>query len=97
MQVKPIPPNALNAATTLLSPYTGGNLTPTVLVAALREYEGGPSTAVPAFLDKHKAAAALGVSWHTVIRMIKDGTLPARKVRGQWRIPADAIRSLAEE
>jgi excisionase family DNA binding protein len=95
MQVKAIPSNALNAAAMLLSPYTGGDLTPPVLVAALRQYENGPNAEIPAFVDKHKAAAALGVTWHTIVRMAKEGKLNACKVRGQWRIPAEAIRELA--
>lgn len=48
--------------------------------------------AIGEYLSINQTAGALGVSRRTVERMIRDGELPAVKVRGQWRIRADAVR-----
>ncbi len=96
MQVKQIPANTLNATCTLLQPFVR-DLTPTALVGALRQHADDSTTRnLPSLIDKHAAAKLLGVSWFTVVKMCKDGELPGRKIRGQWRIPADAIRQMME-
>ena len=94
MQIKPIPPNTANGIVALMAPYAPG-LTAVNLLNALRCFEPERNDDLPTYVDKHKAAAALGVSWHTVVRMCKGGEIRACKVRGQWRIPADVIREMA--
>jgi excisionase family DNA binding protein len=93
MQVKPIPSNTLTATVTLLGPYVA-ELTPTSLVKALKQAD---STApdLPRMIDKHEAAKCLGLSWHSVVRMIKTGKIDGVKVGQQWRIPVDELRRFA--
>jgi excisionase family DNA binding protein len=46
------------------------------------------------FLSLAEAALELGVSQLTIYRMVRDGQLPAVRVRQSIRIPADALRCL---
>ena len=97
MKVEPIPPNTLAAVITLLSPNVP-DLSALTLVHALKSYEtDDASPDRPFFVDKHRAARLLGVSWWTIVRMCKSGELDAVKVRGQWRVNSAAIRALAGE
>lgn len=90
--------DTLTAVVALMKPSCP-DLTATELVRAIKSYE--PDSAetrigqAPQFVDKHRAAELLGVSHFTVIRMCKEGTLGATKVRNQWRIPLTAIEALA--
>jgi excisionase family DNA binding protein len=49
----------------------------------------------PLVTDKRGAAEALAVSTKTVDRLIADGKLTSVKIRGQVRIPIDALERLA--
>ncbi len=46
------------------------------------------------FLSLAEAAQELGVSQLTVYRMVRDGQIPAVRVRQSIRIPADALERL---
>jgi excisionase family DNA binding protein len=50
----------------------------------------------PLLHDVKETAVLLHVSARTVWRMIADGTLPIRKIRGRRLIPAEAINALAK-
>jgi excisionase family DNA binding protein len=93
------PAPVLDAATTLLSPYMPG-LTASMHVAALKGYRPDAATKCkeppPRMLSLEEAAESLAVSICTVRRMAKDGRLPGRKVGNLWRIPAAAVKVLAE-
>jgi excisionase family DNA binding protein len=47
-------------------------------------------------VSKREAAAALSISVRGIERMIRDGELPAIKVRGSTRISVAALRSIVE-
>ena len=95
MKIRAISENILGAVVALLAPSCP-DLTPTALVSALRTYEPeAPAPAAP-MLTKHDAARLLRVTHYTIVRMLKEGTLPGVKIRGQWRVPAEAVRKLAE-
>lgn len=51
----------------------------------------------PAALRTSQVAEVLQTSVQTVIRWIKDGTLPAFRVRGQYRVPREAIERMIAE
>ena len=46
-------------------------------------------------LTVDQSAAIIGCSKQKVYKLIKDGTLPAKKINGMWRLSADAVTSLA--
>lgn len=100
MKLRTIPAEVLSAYVAGLSAYVP-DITPTRLVAALRGYEpegeARALSATPApMLSLVEAAQCLGVSRDTVLRMVKDERLPGRKVGTLWRIPAAAVKALAE-
>jgi len=43
-------------------------------------------------LNPAEAAEALGVSEMTVLRRLRDGILPAKKLGNRWLISVDALR-----
>lgn len=49
----------------------------------------------PEFYTPAEVAKLLKVHVETVYRWIRKGTLPAVELNGTYRIPADAVRSLA--
>ena len=100
MKLRTIPAEVLSAYVAGLSAYVP-DLTPTRLVAALRGYEpegeARATSAPPApMLSLVEAAQCLGVSRDTILRMVTSARLPGRKVGSQWRIPAAAVKALAE-
>lgn len=50
----------------------------------------------PTFTDVKTAARWLGFTPRTIRRMIRDGELPAAKIRGEHRIPLEALRDIAK-
>jgi len=100
MKVRPIPADVLSAYVAGLSAFVPG-LTPTGFVAALRDFEPDkgrePDNAPPQrMLTLAAAADALSVSICTMRRMVKDGRMAGRKVGSLWRVPAAAVKALAE-
>jgi len=94
--MKKIPQPTANAVCALLAPYL--DLSPEGLCQALKNFEGtpdDPAANLPVFVDKHRAARLLGVSWFTIVRWVKDGTLQGVKIGSSWRIPASEIERLA--
>jgi excisionase family DNA binding protein len=51
----------------------------------------------PISVSIETAAMALEVSADTVRRMIRDGELPAYKLRAQWRIRVEDLHALGRE
>lgn len=102
MKVRPIPDSALQGVVAILGPYCSG-ITPVKLVAALRNHDDQDqfnerlSPSPPQVVDKHKAAKMLGVTWYTVVRMIRADRLVGRKVGGQWRVRMDSILAVLGE
>ena len=101
MKIRSTPPAEVLAAIVALLLGCVPDLTPTRLVAALRNFEpdndGRQSAAPPArMLSLKEAADALAVSVDTVRRAVKDGRLVGRKVGKLWRVPAAAVAALAE-
>lgn len=98
MKVQTIPAPTLTAIHALLSPHVP-ELTPSTLVDALKAYR--PDAAAeperaPKMLPLKEAAEALGLSFWTLRRMANAGTIPARKVGQQWRVPLAAVKALAD-
>jgi excisionase family DNA binding protein len=52
----------------------------------------------PILLGTRDAAARLGISEHSVRRLVHTGRLPARRLYpgARWRIPLDAVEALLE-
>ena len=50
------------------------------------------TTAIPEVATIPEVARFLRVSKTTVYKMIKDGELPAKRIRGQWRIMRHALQ-----
>jgi len=50
----------------------------------------------PLLYDFKQTAVLLNVSTRTLWRMVSDGTLPIRKIRGRRLIPAEAVNALAK-
>ena len=94
MRVGHIPASTLAGVTDFLLPHVP-ELTPLLLVAALRAFDTSRPPGVPPPFSFAGAGRQMGVSKWTVKRMVDDGILPATKIRGQWRIPADAVLRLA--
>lgn len=51
-----------------------------------------PLPPAPLYLTAREVAEQLRISPMTAIRLCRDGKLPAVKVGGTWRIPADELR-----
>lgn len=51
----------------------------------------------PDALRTSQTAEVLQTSEQTIRRWIKDGTLPAFRVRGQYRVPREAIERMIAE
>jgi excisionase family DNA binding protein len=92
-----IPHQILLATASLLAPYVKG-LSATKLETLLQSIDASSEAEKSDFtdklIDKHEAAQLLGVQWFTVYRMIRDGQLPAVKIRKQWRIKMSTIRDI---
>ena len=58
--------------------------------------KGCAARVVPTFLSPRAAADILGLSRMTVYRAIRDGDLPAVRVRRRWLIPAHALDAMVE-
>lgn len=86
------PAEILAAATVLLSTHCR-DLTPQRLAEALKATNADPTPAV--MIHPAEAARRLGISRHTVHRMLSAGKLPGRKVGAQWRVCESAVRDLA--
>lgn len=54
-----------------------------------------PQARVDYVLTVDQSAAIIGCSKQKIYKLIKDGTLPAKKINGMWRLSADAVTSLA--
>ena len=92
MQTESIPATNLSAAVLLLR-QGFPDLDELKLVQALKVFDGG--SAPEALLPPKRVAEACGVSVWTVKRLLKRGKLPGVRVGVQWRVPAEALRSLA--
>lgn len=68
------------------------------LVQALKNYNDGREEKRESgrMIDKNEAAGKLGVSTFTVVRMLKSGRLPGKKIGRQWRIPSDKLDEVIE-
>ena len=85
-----IPKEITSAAVSMLSPYNP-SLTPEKLEAAILT----PKEQVEDRLrTRQEAKEILHVSMPTIDRMIKDGSLPKRKVRGRVLIPQSALEEI---
>jgi len=85
MKLRPVPAPTLSAVCTLLAPHCA-DITETRLVQALRGFEEGDRPTAPRRISPRRFAELNDISVFTVKRMIAEGTLPAVKMRGQWRI-----------
>ncbi len=89
MKIQNIPQHNLAAAMAILSPYCP-EISPTALVKALRTYE--PTQNRPdRLLNKHEAAAMLGVTWFTLTKWAREGKIPAHKVGSRWKFRLSEI------
>lgn len=91
-----IPQALLNAATTMLQPYTP-ELSPQTFVAALKSYDNGKPAAAVAEkpLTRQETAALLGVSLNSVNRYVNEGRLRATKISKRLvRIDPQSIRDM---
>jgi excisionase family DNA binding protein len=50
----------------------------------------------PEILNPRQAATLLGLSEMSILRMLRDGTLPGRKVGRQWRISKRQLLAFIE-
>ena len=69
------------------------------LIDALQSYNDNQDTEKKKkqnsyMLTKYQAAERLGISHFSVVRFLKAGQLPGKKIGGQWRLPADKIDQL---
>lgn len=95
MKVRRIPSTTLQAVATLLTPYVT-DLTPVVLVKALKAYSGDPpSSPAPApgqLLTVSEAARRLAAHRTIIVRMIQKGDIQSVKVSARGtRIPETEI------
>lgn len=67
------------------------------VLEAVAEGETATVTRTPRELTTQQAADLLNVSRPTVVRLIEDGELPARKVGSHRRIPLAAVRTYREQ
>ncbi len=89
MKIQRIPGNTLTAAVALLTPYAP-ELSASTLVDALQHYDNAKGK--PRYLNKHEAAARLGVSWFSLLRWAKAGKIEgAVKIGTQWRFDEDKL------
>src|SRR3990172_6065235 len=94
MKLRQVPVPILTAICTLLRPYAP-DVSETRLVDALAVYENEATPEVHPLLSKHEAGRLLGLSWWTVVRLVKSGKLPGCKIGGQWRVNGEAVRRMA--
>ena len=87
MQHNRIPRHIADASVAMLSPYVPG-LTADQLESLLFPKEN------EALVTREEATEVLRVSLSTVDRMLRDGELPRRKVRGRVHIPLTAIKAV---
>ena len=91
MNHQAIPEHIIIAASAMLAPYIP-NLTPDRIQNRLAfEQEPEPTERL---LTKKEAAAAPSISTDTLDRMIVDGQLDRRKIRGAVRIPQSAVDAI---
>ncbi len=92
-----IPHKILRATVDILAPHAK-SLTAEKLAAFLQSIDASSEAQKSFFkdklIDKHEAAQLLGVQWFTIYRMIRDGQLPAVKIRKQWRIRMSDINDI---
>jgi len=86
-----IPQAITEAVTALLRPYVPG-LTAAKLESAICFVPDAEP--VERLLSRRESAVALSVSIPTLDRMLRDGELPRRRIRGTVRIPQSAIESI---
>ena len=86
-----IPQAITEAVTALLRPYVPG-LTAAKLESAFCFVPDAEP--VERLLTRRETAAELSVSLPTVDRLLRDGELPRRRIRGAVRVPKTAVESL---
>ncbi len=90
-EVKQVPGAILAAGVSLFAPFCPG-LTPERLRSAITfQPEGGK---IESLITRRNTAQALGVSTVSVDRMLRDGQLPRRRIRGRVLIPSSAIEAI---
>lgn len=95
MQVRHVPPATLNAIAALLQPYAP-EASPSAIVEALQAHcAPPPPDNGPALVSLREAGRRLSLSEWTVRRFVLAGKIPARRLGGQWRVPAAALAELA--
>jgi excisionase family DNA binding protein len=83
-------PNAITeAAVAMLRPYA-----PDITSAKIKNLCVIPDDKDERLLTRKEAAFALHISSATLDRMLRDGELPRRKIRGAVRIPLSAVNIL---
>ena len=88
---KEVPENIIVGVAAMLAPYCPG-LTAERLQAAISfEPDEGE---VEKLLTRKEAAQALRVSLPTIDRMLRDGDLPKRRIRGAVRVPVRAVADI---
>lgn len=93
MQIQEIPEAITTAAASMLAPYCPG-LDAAKLEAAINfEPDEGK---IEKLLTRKEAAIALSISVVSVDRMLRDGDLPRRRIRGNVRIPQSAVSAYIE-
>lgn len=91
MQNIPIPHPIAEAVIAMLRPYAP-DLTPAKLESALC-FKAEPN-AQEQLLTRKDAAKMLSISLPTLDRMLRDGELPRRHIRGAVRIPLSSIEAI---
>lgn len=87
MQRERIPTHIADAVAAMLLPYVAG------LTADQLEFLLFPQEE-EALVTREEATVVLRVSLSTVDRMLRDGELPRRKVRGRVHIPLSALKAV---
>ena len=88
-----IPENIATGVAAMLAPYCPG-LTIERLEAAISFKPEPDEGEIDKLLTRKEAAQALKVSIPTIDRMLRDGDLPKRRIRGAVRIPMRAVSDI---
>jgi len=91
---KEIPENIVVGVAAMLAPYCPGLTAERLLVAINYKPDDGE---VEKLLTRKETAQALRVSIPTIDRMLRDGDLTKRRIRGAVRIPASAVANLVSD
>ena len=87
-----IPDNIATGVVAMLAPYCPGLTTERLSIAV------SPTPPEPDLSEvlhtRTEAAMQLKVSLPTIDRMLRDGELPKRRIRGAVRIPGSAVKNL---